>query len=398
VSADAVQHDPGSAPVAVDFRLLGPLEILVDGVPQAMPGGKPKSLLAVLLINRNRVVSADSLADAMWDSEPPTAYQGILQVYMSTLRRSLRAAGADGQAVITTQSPGYKLSTDDACVDLGRFTRRVASGTELLRARRYAEAATGLRAALAEWSGPALADLRGLRFADGFATAVEEERLVALHACFDAELACGKESALVGELTAVTAAHPLREPFWVQLITALYRVGRQADALEASRRIRDLLADELGIDPGPALRELEGRILRQESLALAPAERPAAEQPAVRQSPVEPSPAMQPTVSETAMVLSTAQLVLASGQVIPVPARGLRIGRMADNDLVIDGVKVSRYHALVVEVAQGFAINDLRSTNGIVVGGQRVMDSHLLHDADVIIIGGVEMIFHIAGQ
>ena len=364
----------------IDFRLLGPLEILVDGVAQPMPGGKPKGLLAVLLINRNRVVSADSLADAIWDSEPPAAYQGILQVYISTVRKSVRAAGADSQAVVTTQNPGYKLGIDDAQVDLGRFTRRVAAGNDLLRAKRYAEAARNLRAALAEWSGPALADLRGLRFADDFAAAVEEDRLITLHACIDAELFCGKESALIGELTTLTSRYPLREPFWVQLITALYRLGRQADALEASRRIRELLGDELGIDPGPALRDLEGQILRQESLTPAP--------------PAQ-SPAMQQTVSETAMVLSTAHLVLSSGQVIPVPARGLRIGRMEDNDLVIDGVKVSRYHAVVVELAQGFAINDLRSTNGTIVGGQRVMDSHFLRDGDVIAIGGVEMTFEV---
>jgi pSer/pThr/pTyr-binding forkhead associated (FHA) protein len=187
----------------------------------------------------------------------------------------------------------------------------------------------------------------------------------------------------------------------VQLITALYRLGRQADALEASRRIRELLADELGIDPGPALRELEGRILRQESLAppaalQPPSSPPDQASPAVLPTAMQPT-AMQPTVSETAMVLSTAQLVLASGKTIPVPSRGLRIGRMADNDLVIDGVKVSRYHAVVVELAQGFAINDLRSTNGIIVGGQRVMDSHFLSDGDVITIGGVEMTFQVAG-
>ena len=219
-----------------------------------MPGGKPKGLLAVLLINRNRVVSADSIADAIWDGDSPASYLGILQVYMSTLRRSLRTAGADGQAVITTQAPGYKLSVDDACVDLGRFTRWVAAGNELLRAERFAEASARYRAALAEWSGPALADLRGLRFADDFAVAVEEERLVALQSRIEADLACGMDSAVIGELTTLTGQHPLREPFWIQLITALYRLGRQADALDASRRIRQLLGDELGIDPSPPLR------------------------------------------------------------------------------------------------------------------------------------------------
>jgi len=131
---------------AVDFRILGPLDILVDGTSQAMPGGKPKGLLAVLLINRNRVVSADAIADAIWDGDSPASYLGILQVYMSTLRRSLRTAGADGQAVITTQAPGYRLSADDACLDLGRFTRWMAAGNELLRAERFAEASARYRA------------------------------------------------------------------------------------------------------------------------------------------------------------------------------------------------------------------------------------------------------------
>lgn len=382
-AADAPGTADSSAAVAdpeVGFRLLGPLEILVDGRSQAMPGGKPKGLLAVLLINRNRVVPSEAIADAIWDGEPPAGYPAILQVYVSTLRRSLRAAGADRQAVVTTQAPGYRLLVDDARVDLGRFTRGVAAGNELFRGRRYAEAAATLHAALAEWSGQALADLRGLRFAEDFAAAVEEEQLAALQARIEADMACGRDAAVVGELTTLTGMHPLREPFWVQLITVLYRLGRQADALEASRRIRELLGEELGIDPSPALRDLERKILRQEPLASAPA---------------ATSPAMQQTVSETAVVLSNARVVLPSGKAVPVPARGLRIGRMEDNDLVIEGVKVSRYHAVLVETAHGFAINDLRSTNGILVGAQRVIDSHLLRDGDVIRIGATDMVFEL---
>ena len=300
---------------------------------------------------------------------------------MSTLRRSLRAAGADGQAVITTQSPGYKLSIDDACVDLGRFTRRVASGTraaagEAVRGGVDRVAGGAGRVVRAGTCRPARTAVRR-RFRDrrGRGTAGRP-------ACLYRRRTGLRQGVCPGRRT--HRAHR-RTPTAGAVLGAVDH--RAVPARSAGRRTGGqsggsgiCSADELGIDPGPALRELEGRILRQESLALAPAERPAAERPAVRQSPLEPSPAMQPTVSETAMVLSTAQLVLASGQVIPVPARGLRIGRMADNDLVIDGVKVSRYHALVVELAQGFAINDLRSTNGILVGGQRVMDSHLLHD------------------
>ena len=171
-----------------------------------MPGGQPKGLLSVLLINRNRVVPASSIADAIWDGEAPVGYSAILQVYMSTLRRSLRAASPDGRVAVTTQAPGYKLTVDDSRIDLGRFVRWVATGNDLLRARRYAEASDRFRAALAEWSGPALADLRGLRFADDFAAAVEEDRLVALQARIAADLACGRESALIGELTTLLVA------------------------------------------------------------------------------------------------------------------------------------------------------------------------------------------------
>jgi DNA-binding SARP family transcriptional activator len=370
-----------SPPSTVDFRILGPLEILADGAPQPMPGGKPKGVLAVLLINRNRVVPSAAIADSIWDGNTPDTYQATLQVYISTLRRSLRAAGIESQAVLTTQAPGYRMLVDESCLDYGRFARGVATGNELLRAQKYAEASAALGAALAEWTGSALADLQGLRFANDFAAAVEEERLVALQSRIEADLRRGLDSAIVGELTALTGRHPLREPFWIQLITALYRLGRQADALDASRRIRERLGDELGIDPSPALRRLEGRILRQESLDPAP--------------PPAPSPAMQRTVSDTAVVLSRASVLLPSGKSYPVPSRGLRIGRMDDNDLVIEGSKVSRYHAVVAPLAHGFAVNDLRSTNGILVGEERVLDSHVLRDGDVIQIGGIRMTFRL---
>ena len=364
----------------IDFRILGPLEIVVDGLVRQMPGGKPKAVLAVLLINRNRVVPSAAIADAIWDGNPPPTYPAILQVYISTLRRSLRAAGIDTGAVVATQAPGYRLLLDDRCVDYGRFSTGVTAGDELLRARRYAPASETLGAALAEWTGDALADLRGLRFADDFAAAVDQERLAAVQGRIEADLARGMDSAVVGELTALTGRHPLREPFWIQLITALYRLGRQAEALDASRRIRELLSEELGVDPSPALQQLEHKILRQESLDPAPA---------------TGSSAMLKTVSDTAVVLSSGRLVLPGGQEYPVPSRGLRIGRMQDNDLVIENTKVSRYHAVVTPMGKGFAVNDLRSTNGITVGELRVLDSHVLRDGDVIGIGGVDLVFRL---
>ncbi|WP_395725697.1 BTAD domain-containing putative transcriptional regulator [Nakamurella sp.] len=365
---------------ALDVRLLGPLELLVDGVALPLPGGKPRALLASLLISRNRVVPADSLADAIWDGDVPGNFLGTMQVHVSTLRRALRPLSDAGLLTVATQSPGYRAVVDDALVDQGRFGRWVRAGNDLLAAHRYAEAAERLRAALAEWTGAALADLRGFRFADDFAAAVEEDRLVALQSRIDADLASGNESAVIGELVTLTGQYPLREPFWIQLIIALYRSGRQADALEAARRIRQLLDDELGIDPSPALREIEQKVLRQESLG------PAG-------PPAPSSTSNQRTVAETAIVLSHARVRLPSGETLPVPSRGLRLGRMEDNDLVVAGERVSRYHAVVAETTNGFTVTDLRSTNGTHVNDERVVDSHLLHDGDRIRVGRTEIVF-----
>ncbi|HEY5878702.1 MAG TPA: BTAD domain-containing putative transcriptional regulator [Nakamurella sp.] len=367
----------GSMPT-LEVRMLGPLELRVDGTALPLPGGKPRALLAAMLISRNRVVPADSLADAIWDGDVPASFLATMQVHVSALRRALRPLSDAGLLTVITQSPGYRVVVDEALVDLGRFGRWARAGNELLAAQRYAEAADRLRAALAEWTGPALADLRGFRFADDFAAAVEEERLVALQARIEADLASGMASAVIGELVTLTGQYPLREPFWIQLITALYRSDRQADALDAARRIRELLDDELGIDPSPALRELERKVLRQEV--------PASAAPT-------PAPSMQRTVAETAVVLSRARVRLPSGESLPVPGRGLRLGRMDDNDLVVAGEKVSRYHAVIAETANGFTVTDLRSTNGTHVNDERVLDSHLLRDGDRIRIGGTELVF-----
>ena len=366
--------------MSADFRILGPLHVLIDGESQPMAGIKPKALLAVLLINRDRVVSSSTIANAIWNDDAPAAYPASLQVFMSTLRRSLRFLTESGQANVTTESPGYRLSVPSDSVDLGRFERARTLGHEQLAAQHYVEASAHFRAALAEWTGPALADLRGFRFAEDFAAAVDEDRLSTLQARIDADLACGRDSAVIGELTTLTGQHPLREPFWIQLITAYYQMGRQADALDATRRIRGLLNEELGIDPGPALQELERKILRQESL-WEPARGPSAE--------------MLQTQTETDSQLSAGRLILPSGQIVPIPTRGLRIGRMADNDLVLDDLKVSRYHAIIVDAGIGFAVSDLRSTNGVMVGSSRVLDSRLLQDADVIRIGATSLTFEI---
>ena len=383
VGPPAPQIRPLGPSAVVDFRVLGPLQVLLDGAPQPMAGVKPKAVLAVLLINRNRVVSSAGIAESIWNDDAPAAYSASLQVFMSTLRRTLRELAGTGNGVVTTESPGYRLSVHGECVDLGRFEKARALGNEHFAAQRFVDASAHYRAALAEWSGPALADLRGFRFAEEFATAVEEERLATLQARIDADLACGRDSAVIGELTTLTGQHPLREPFWAQLMTAYYRMGRQADALDASRRIRALLSDELGIDPSPALQDLERKILRQESLL----------QPAAGGGP---SVDLLQTQAEDDDLLTAGWVQLPSGDVVSIPLRGLRIGRASDNDLVLEDRKVSRYHAMIVDTGNGFAVSDLRSTNGILVAGARVLDSRVLQVGDVIRVGATEMTFGLA--
>lgn len=392
----------------VDLRVLGPLEVRCDGANVPLPGGKPRALLAVLTINRNRVVSSDGIADAVWDGDPPANFLASLQVFVSSLRKALRTSGAEAVVSLVTQAPGYRLQVDDTVVDAGRFARATLAGAELLRTERYAEAAARLRAGLAEWGGPALADLRGRRFADEYAAAVEEDRLLAVQARIDADLACDENAAVVGELRRLTAEHPLREPFWAQLVTALYRLGRQADALAALRTVRETLADELGIDPGAALRRLERIVLAQEPLP-APAGRGRPQLTAAHLAAAGGRPggtglsttgvASAPTVAETALVRGDSRVVVltgpTAGSAVSVRPAGLRIGRMPDNDLVITGEKVSRHHAEVRSVDGGFQVLDLRSTNGVQVNGRRIDAEQELQDGDVLRVGGVEMRFEI---
>jgi SARP family transcriptional regulator, regulator of embCAB operon len=367
---------------SIDVRVLGPVQLLVDGVPLPVGGPKPRALLAALTVNRRRAVSSQALGDMVWNEQPPDAYQASLQVFVSNIRKALRTAGADPAAVLRTEAAGYRLEITDQDCDLGRFEAARRAGAEAADAGRSEHAARCYADALAQWSGAALDDLPGLVFAERFAVAMDEERLLATTARIDADIACGRSAAVVGELVAMTTAHPLREPLWVQLISALYLSGRQADALEACRRVRAVLADELGIDPGPALLELEQRVLRQQPLdteAIARAERMAK--------------AMTETVTERPRAARGGQLRLPDGTVVPIAAGGLKIGRMTDNDLVLDDPKVSRYHAQIQTGRAGLLIRDLHSANGIYINDEPIDDAGVLADGDALRIGGTVLRF-----
>jgi len=228
----------------LEFRLLGPLEVLDDdGAPVPLGGRRPRALLAQLLLQPNGVVSTDRLIDGIWGESPPASAQNALQVHVHALRSAL---GADR---INTRPPGYLVRVDEAELDAERFERLVAAGE--------------LHDALALWRGPALADLAGEPFARAGAGPLEERRLAALEARIDADLAAGRDASLVAELDALVASHPHREHLQAQRIVALYRAGRQADALAAYRDARSAL-DELGLEPSSELRALERRVLEHD--------------------------------------------------------------------------------------------------------------------------------------
>ncbi len=246
----------------MQFRILGPLEVVRDG--KAVPLGRTqeRSLLALLLLSANRVVSAERLAETLWDGHPPEAATSALQVYVSRLRKSLREGGVDG--VLITQGSGYLARLEPDNLDAVRFESLVAQGRAQAAKGDHQSAATTFAEALALWRGEPLADLPEASFARVEAARLEEVRLSATEARIEVDLACGRHDELLAELEALIAAHPLRERFWAQRMVALYRAGRQAEALAAYRGLRRTLGDELGIEPGRPLRKLEAAVLRQD--------------------------------------------------------------------------------------------------------------------------------------
>src|SRR5215472_1248652 len=245
------------------FHILGPLEVVRSGCVVPLGGRRQRAVLALLLLQANRVVSFDRLAEDVWGGHPPPGSVTTLQSYVFRLRRALepdRLPG-DAGAVLVTRDRGYLLRVNRGHLDAAVFEEAGAAGRAALEAGRYAEAAQALREALGLWRGPVLADLADYAFARPEAARLEELRLAAVEDRIDADLALGRHHVLTGELERLAGEYPLRERLHGQLVLALYRCGRQADALAAYRRVRDLLAGELGIDPAEPLQRLHGSVL-----------------------------------------------------------------------------------------------------------------------------------------
>ncbi|MFD4636373.1 BTAD domain-containing putative transcriptional regulator [Lentzea sp. NPDC058436] len=315
------------------FHLLGSLEVLDDDLPVPLGGLKQRAALGFLLLQANRVVATSKLLQAMWprDVVPPTARK-MLQNAVSGLRGVLAAHGGDpdGSPMLLTHAPGYLLRVDEDSLDLSHFQRLTEQGRSELAAGNWPVAAKVLRSALGLWRGPVLADLAetGINWPE--LTATKDWRPAAQEDCFEAELACGRHAEIIGELESLIELEPYRERLGGQLMLALYRCGRQVDALNVYRRTRTALVEELGLEPGRELQELERAILdhaptldlppsvqRRHLLAVDQASAPS---PVVitppAPEPARPADVLDSTVVErklVSVVMVSAQLGLAAG-------------------------------------------------------------------------------------
>lgn len=243
--------------VPVDFGVLGPLSAEVAGEPVTLQSAKTRVVLASLLLRPNRTVSVEELVDRLWDSDPPNGARNAAQSYVMRLRKALGRAGS----LISTQPAGYLIDASEDSIDLGRFRARIAAADEA-RSQSLPQVEAGeLRQALAMWRGTPLSDVPSDLLHVQEVQRLAEERLSALERLMDIELGLGRHAEVIGELYALTEENRLRERFWGQLMLALFRADRQADALSAYRKVSMILREELGIDPGEGLRDLHQRIL-----------------------------------------------------------------------------------------------------------------------------------------
>lgn len=248
----------------MEFRILGPLEVVRDGRVVPLGGPRQRALLALLLIRRNRVVSTSELIRLLWRDQPPHTARNTLQVFVSHLRRVLEPHGTEPAAysVLQNRPPGYRLTVSPEQLDLNRFERLVGQGRTDAARGNLEGAVTIIRRALSVWRGDPLADVASEPFAIAELTRLNEVRLQTLEDCIDLELTLGRHPRVVAELEALLIEHPLRERLCSQLMLALYRCGQQAEASAVFYKMRQRLVRSAGIEPGPHLQQLLKDILR----------------------------------------------------------------------------------------------------------------------------------------
>lgn len=378
-----------------EVRLLGALEVVHDGTEIRAGGPKQRGLLALLALSVGRIVSVDRLLDGLWGDDAPEGGAASLQVHVSNLRKALGPALG---GVVVTRSPGYVLELPPNSVDAIRFERLIERSRDLRRAGDLIGARGMLDEALGLWRGTPLDDLRGAPFAHSAEVRLTEMRQSAVEERIDLLLACGEHQSVVAVLESAVTEYPLRERLWSQLMVALYRSGRQADALGAYRRAREHLLEELGIEPGAELRALELAVLEQSpSLDLTT-------------TTLSPNSATAATSAAASTVASTATAATSSGSelaepniTVKAPPRGrawitlddgtehplegpISLGRHPDCEIHLADPSASRRHAELRPAVGGWLLIDLDSTNGTSINGDPAVH-RLLIDGDVIGIG-----------
>lgn len=364
----------GAHPISV--RLLGPLEVTAGGRPLAMGGPKQRAVVAVLALSANRIVSITELASALWGEDEAVDRRHSLQQHVSSLRKLIADAGMTAEASIVADGPGYRMVIPAMAVDVGAFEALRATARKSLADGDAVGAVAHLRQAVDLWRGYALVDFVDQEWFTSRARALDEERLAATEELVEIRLALGQQRQLVGELESLVAAEPFRERLWAQLMLALYRSDRQAEALAAFARARTALVEELGIEPGEALRDLESRILAQDPDLHDVSE-----------------PSLPNAGGETIRVdgASRAYLELPGGQQVFLGIGPVVLGRAPDCEGRLDDGRVSRRHAGIEADGDHFVVVDLESTNGTLLNGNQVTRAAIA-DGDRISLGGVEVV------
>ena len=367
------------------IRALGPLQVDIDDQPLALGGAKQALVLGLLAAHAHTVVAVTTIIDALWGDEPNDRAASTVQVYISNLRKLLDGTGTGrGHALIVTQRPGYKLMTANDELDIDHFARLVAMARAAAADRDDAAAVDHYRTAESLWRGQAFADLADFDAMRAGALRLDNQRVEARAARLDLELDLGRHTAVLGELQALVASHPLDERLRAQLMLTLYRAGRQADALGVYQAGRNLLLDELGIDPGAELRALEHRILDQD--------------PTLDRRSDAASPASSRSSGDDAATQIRSHVGQVTAEVIVgdrvhfVVKAVTTLGRRADRDVVVDDVDASRAHAEIRHHDGRYVLVDVGSTNGTVVDGRRVGE-HSLGDDDEFTIGSTVIRF-----
>ena len=364
------------------FLVLGPLEARRDNDSLPLGGPKQRSVLALLLLEAGRLVPTSRLVEHVWGDADSEGSIGSLQAYVSTLRKILRDPDRPDDERLEFVRPGYRFRVDPGELDLQQVDDVLGQARGLRAAGDLTAASHLLRYGLSLWRGPALADLADIASFAPLLVPVNRRHVSLRHECYDVELELGRHLALVPELEEAASQDPLDERLAGQLMLALYRAGRQADALAAYRKTSGLLRDELGIEAGASLRTLHEGILRQD-LAL---------------DARSPGVDVAATMTHDDRGVRGATLTLPNGVTLELGSRTLVLGRHPDCEVVLSDPKVSRRHAELRPVRDGYELHDLGSSNGTRVGDAEAT-RHRLVDGDRIRIGSSELRFHVpAGQ